>query len=344
MEENSNKLTDINELGEFGLIKLISKNIKLKNKSSVLGIGDDSAIIDNSKLQTIVSTDMLVEGVHFDLSYFPLKHLGYKSIISSISDIYSMNAECNQVTVSIAISNRFKVESIQDLYSGINLACKNYGVDLVGGDTTSSNKGIVISITAIGSAKKEKIVKRSGAKNNDLIVLTGSLGKAYLGLQVLEREKQVFLVNQNSKPDLSPYTKLIESQLKPEARKDVISFLDENNIIPSSMIDISDGLSSELIHLCSSSKVGCQIYEEKFNFDESFLSTCKEFNLEPSTIFLSGGEDYELLFTINQDSYELIKDNDYFNVIGHITENLDLELNGKDSKKTTISSMGWKSF
>ena len=344
MEENSNKLTDINELGEFGLIKLISKNIKLKNKSSVLGIGDDSAIIDNSKLQTIVSTDMLVEGVHFDLSYFPLKHLGYKSIISSISDIYSMNAECNQVTVSIAISNRFKVESIQDLYSGINLACKNYGVDLVGGDTTSSNKGIVISITAIGSAKKEKIVKRSGAKNNDLIVLTGSLGKAYLGLQVLEREKQVFLVNQNSKPDLSPYTKLIESQLKPEARKDVISFFDENNIIPSSMIDISDGLSSELIHLCSSSKVGCQIYEEKFNFDESFLSTCKEFNLEPSTIFLSGGEDYELLFTINQDSYELIKDNNYFDVIGHITENLDLELNGKDSKKTIINSMGWKSF
>ena len=344
MQENSNKLTDINELGEFELIKLISKNIKLKNKSSVLGIGDDSAIIDNSKLQTIVSTDMLVEGVHFDLSYFPLKHLGYKSIVSSISDIYSMNAECNQVTVSIAISNRFKVESIQDLYSGINLACKNYGVDLIGGDTTSSNKGIVISITAIGSAKKEKIVKRSGAKNNDLIVLTGSLGKAYLGLQVLEREKQVFLVNQNSKPDLSPYTKLIESQLKPEARKDVISFLDENNIIPSSMIDISDGLSSELIHLCSSSKVGCQIYEEKFNFDESFLSTCKEFNLEPSTIFLSGGEDYELLFTINQDSYELIKDNDYFNVIGHITENLDLELNGKDSKKTTINSMGWRSF
>ena len=344
MEENSNKLTEINELGEFGLIKLISKNIKLKNKSSVLGIGDDSAIIDNSKLQTIVSTDMLVEGVHFDLSYFPLKHLGYKSIISSISDIYSMNAQCNQVTVSIAISNRFKVESIQDLYSGINLACKNYGVDLIGGDTTSSNKGIVISITAIGSAKKEKIVKRSGAKNNDLIVLTGSLGKAYLGLQVLEREKQVFLVNQNSKPDLSPYTKLIESQLKPEARKDVISFLDENNIIPSSMIDISDGLSSELIHLCSSSKVGCQIYEEKFNFDESFLSTCKEFNLEPSTIFLSGGEDYELLFTINQDSYELIKDNNYFNVIGHITENLDLELNGKDSKKIIINSMGWKSF
>ena len=344
MEENSNKLTDINELGEFGLIKLISKNIKLKNKSSVLGIGDDSAIIDNSKLQTIVSTDMLVEGVHFDLSYFPLKHLGYKSIISSISDIYSMNAECNQVTVSIAISNRFKVESIQDLYSGINLACKNYGVDLIGGDTTSTNKGMVISITAIGSAKKEKIVKRSGAKNNDLIILTGSLGKAYLGLQVLEREKQVFLVNQNSKPDLSTYTKLIESQLKPEARKDVISFLDENNIIPSSMIDISDGLSSELIHLCSSSKVGCQIYEEKFNFDESFLSTCKEFNLEPSTIFLSGGEDYELLFTINQDSHELIKDNDYFNVIGHITENLDLELNGKDSKKTTINSMGWKSF
>ncbi|RPG03985.1 MAG: thiamine-phosphate kinase [Pelagibacteraceae bacterium TMED267] len=344
MEENSNKLTEINELGEFGLIKLISKNIKLKNKSSVLGIGDDSAIIDNSKLQTIVSTDMLVEGVHFDLSYFPLKHLGYKSIISSISDIYSMNAQCNQVTVSIAISNRFKVESIQDLYSGINLACKNYGVDLIGGDTTSSNKGILISITAIGSAKKEKIVKRSGAKNNDLIVLTGSLGKAYLGLQVLEREKQVFLVNQNSKPDLSPYTKLIESQLKPEARKDVISFLDENNIIPSSMIDISDGLSSELIHLCSSSKVGCQIYEEKFNFDESFLSTCKEFNLEPSTIFLSGGEDYELLFTINQDSYELIKDNNYFNVIGHITENLDLELNGKDSKKIIINSMGWKSF
>ena len=344
MAENSKKLTDINEVGEFGLIKLLSQDIKLNNQSSKLGIWDDAAIIDNSDLQTLISTDMLVEGVHFDLSYFPLKHLGYKSITSSISDIYSMNAICNQVTVSIAISNRFKLESVKELYSGINLACKNYGVDIVGGDTTSSNKGIVISVTAIGSAKKEKIVKRFGAKKNDLIVVSGSLGKAYLGLQVLEREKQVFLVNPNNKPDLSSYAELIESQLKPEARKDVINFFHENEIIPTSMIDISDGLSSELIHLCSSSNVGCQLYEEKFNFEEIFLKTCKEFKLEPTTILLSGGEDYELLFTINQKLYEKIKDNNNFNVIGHITENLDMELNCKDSKKISLSSMGWKSF
>ncbi len=344
MTKNSKKLTSLDQIGEFGLINLLSKNVRLKNASSIMGIGDDSAIIDNSDLQTLVSTDMLVEGIHFDLSYFPLKHLGYKSIVSSISDIYSMNAICNQVTVSIAVSNRFKLESIEEFYLGINLACKNYGVDLIGGDTTSSNKGLVISITAIGSAKKEKIVKRSGAKINDLIVTTGFLGNAYLGLQVLEREKQVFLVNPKSNPDLSKYKELIERQLKPEARNDIISFFHENSIIPTAMIDISDGLSSEIIHICNSSKVGCQLFEDKMKFSDLFKETCEEFKLEPTTIALSGGEDYELLFTINQNDYKKIKDDNKFNVIGHITENKDLFLNLKNKTKTKISSLGWKSF
>ena len=287
---------------------------------------------------------MLVEGIHFDLSYFPLKHLGYKAITSSISDICAMNGICSQVTVSVAISNRFKIESLKDLYSGIKVACENYNVDLVGGDTTSSNKGLIISVTAIGFSCENGHVKRSGAKTNDLIVVSGTLGGAYLGLQVLEREKQVFLVNPNNKPDLTAYKNIIQKQLRPEARNDIIEFFQECKIKPTSMIDISDGLSSEMIHLCKSSNKGCKIYEDKIPISDDSLQACKEFNLEPTTIALSGGEDYQLLFTVGQENLELIQNNLNLTVIGHITTSKEMILLEKSGRNTMIESLGWKSF
>ena len=269
MPKKSKKLTDIAEIGEFGLIKLLTKEFISKNDSTQLSVGDDAAVIDFNKKNTLISTDMLVEGVHFDLSYFPLKHLGYKAITSSISDICAMNGICSQVTVSVAISNRFKIESLKDLYSGIKVACENYNVDLVGGDTTSSNKGLIISVTALGVPSESGFVKRSGAKTNDLIVVSGTLGGAYLGLQVLEREKQVFLVNPSNKPNLTAYKNIIQKQLRPEARNDIIEFFQECKIKPTSMIDISDGLSSEIIHLCKSSNKGCKIYEDKIRKNQA---------------------------------------------------------------------------
>ena len=344
MEKSSEKLTDINQIGEFGLIDLITNDFDIVNDSTELSIGDDAAILNYKNQKTIVSTDMLVEGVHFDLSYFPLKHLGYKAVVSSISDICSMYGTTKQITVSIAISNRFKLESIKELYSGINHACKRYNVDLVGGDTTSSLKGLVISVTAIGCASESGYVKRSESQINDLVVVTGSLGEAYLGLQILEREKQVFLVNPNNKPDLSKYKYVVERQLKPEAKSEVIDFLMENKIKPTSMIDISDGLSSEIIHLCKSSGKGCRIYEEKLPILKTTKDICKEFKLEPSTIALSGGEDYELLFTINSKDFEKIENHNEFTVIGHITSETGITLITKDGKTTPITSMGCKSF
>ena len=287
---------------------------------------------------------MLVEGSHFDLSYFPLKHLGYKAITSSISDICAMNGICTQVTVSIAISNRFKIESLKDLYSGIKVACENYNVDLVGGDTTSSNNGLIISVTAIGFSCENGHVKRSGAKTNDLIVDSGTLGGAYLGLQVLEREKQVFLVNPNNKPDLTAYKNIIQKQLRPEARNDIIEFFQECKIKPTSMIDISDGLSSEIIHLCKSSNKGCKIYEDKIPISDDSLQACKEFNLEPTTIALSGGEDYQLLFTVAQENLEQIQNNLNLSVIGHITSSKEMILLEKSGRNIMIESLGWKSF
>ena len=344
MEKSSEKLTDINQIGEFGLIDLITKDFEIVNDSTELSIGDDAAILNYKNQKTIVSTDMLVEGVHFDLSYFPLKHLGYKAVVSSISDICSMYGTTKQITVSIAISNRFKLESIKELYSGIKHACKRYNVDLIGGDTTSSLKGLVISVTAIGCTIKSGYVTRSGSKPNDLIVVTGSLGGAYLGLQVLEREKQVFLVNPNNKPDLSKYKYVVERQLKPEAKSDIIEFFLENKIKPTSMIDISDGLSSEIIHLSKNSGNGCIIYEEKLPISQETVDTCKEFKLEASTIALSGGEDYELLFTIDSKDLKKIEQNKELTVIGYITKESNTNLITRDGKTTPITSMGWKSF
>ena len=344
MEEKDQKFTNLDQIGEFGLIDILTKDFESNNKSTVLSIGDDAAVIDNSKEKTLISTDMLVEGVHFDLSYFPLKHLGYKAVISSISDIYAMNGICNQITVSIAVSNRFKLESINELYSGIKVACKNYKVDLIGGDTTSSKKGLIISVTALGISHKNGFVARSGAEDNDLIVVSGNLGGAYLGLQVLEREKQVFLVNPNSKPDLSKYKNLVQRQLKPEARIDIIEFLHNSNVKPTSMIDISDGLSSEIIHICKSSKKGCNIYEDKIPISNVTTQTCNEFNLESTTVALSGGEDYELLFTIKQEDLKKIEKNPDLSIIGHINSKKEMNLVTKTGKNIAIKSMGWKSF
>lgn len=342
LEDKNTQKTSLADLGEFGLINHITKYFKIENASTVTGIGDDAAVLDASKKQTLVTTDLLIEGVHFDLSYMPLKHLGYKAVMVNLSDVYAMNGAAEQITVSIAVSNRFPLEAIEELYSGIQLACETYKVDLVGGDTTSSTKGILISVTAIGKAEKEDIVLRSGAKETDLIVVSGDLGAAYLGLQVLEREKQVFNVDPNNQPDLDSYTYLIERQLKPEARRDVAGFLKELAIKPTAMIDISDGLSSEIMHICSQSKVGCKIYEEKLPLDPQVISACEEFNLDSTMVALSGGEDYELLFTLPIADFEAIKGNPNFSIIGHITaENQGLNLVTRASQEIELKAQGW---
>ena len=344
LEDKNTQKTSLADLGEFGLINHITKYFTIENTSTVTGIGDDAAVLDASKKQTLVTTDLLIEGVHFDLSYMPLKHLGYKAVMVNLSDVYAMNGTAEQITVSIAVSNRFPLEAIEELYSGIQLACETYKVDLVGGDTTSSTKGILISVTAIGKVEKEDIVLRSGAKETDLIVVSGDLGAAYLGLQVLEREKQVFNVDPNNQPDLDSYTYLIERQLKPEARRDVAGFLKELAIKPTAMIDISDGLSSEIMHICSQSKVGCKIYEEKLPLDPQVISACEEFNLDSTMVALSGGEDYELLFTVPIADFEAIKGNPNFSIIGHITaENQGLNLVTRASQEIELKAQGWNS-
>ncbi len=344
LEDKNTQKTSLADLGEFGLINHITKYFTIENASTVTGIGDDAAVLDASKKQTLVTTDLLIEGVHFDLSYMPLKHLGYKAVMVNLSDVYAMNGAAEQITVSIAVSNRFPLEAIEELYSGIQLACETYKVDLVGGDTTSSTKGILISVTAIGKVEKEDIVLRSGAKETDLIVVSGDLGAAYLGLQVLEREKQVFNVDPNNQPDLDSYTYLIERQLKPEARRDVAGFLKELAIKPTAMIDISDGLSSEIMHICSQSKVGCKIYEEKLPLDPQVISACEEFNLDSTMVALSGGEDYELLFTVPIADFEAIKGNPNFSIIGHITaENQGLNLVTRASQEIELKAQGWNS-
>ena len=342
LEDKNTQKTSLADLGEFGLINHITKYFTIENTSTVTGIGDDAAVLDASKKQTLVTTDLLIEGVHFDLSYMPLKHLGYKAVMVNLSDVYAMNGTAEQITVSIAVSNRFPLEAIEELYSGIQLACETYKVDLVGGDTTSSTKGILISVTAIGKVEKEDVVLRSGAKETDLIVVSGDLGAAYLGLQVLEREKQVFNVDPNNQPDLDSYTYLIERQLKPEARRDVAGFLKELAIKPTAMIDISDGLSSEIMHICSQSKVGCKIYEEKLPLDPQVISACEEFNLDSTMVALSGGEDYELLFTVPIADFEAIKGNPNFSIIGHITaENQGLNLVTRASQEIELKAQGW---
>ena len=345
LEDKNPQRTSLSEIGEFGLINHITKHIKTQHKSTVRGIGDDAAVLAPSEMQTLITTDLLVEGIHFDLSYVPLKHLGYKSVMVNLSDVYAMNGEAKQITVSIAVSNRFPLEAIEELYAGIQLACETYKVDLIGGDTTSSTKGILISVTAIGKAEKDTVVFRDGAKETDLIVVTGDLGAAYLGLQVLEREKQVFQVNPNNQPDLNDYTYLIERQLKPEARRDIPKLLKELKVTPSAMIDISDGLSSELMHICSQSKVGCKIYEDKIPLDPQVISACEEFDLDSTMVALSGGEDYELLFTISIDDYDKMKANPHFTVIGHITEERQgIKLITRANQELELKAQGWNAL
>ena len=345
LEDKNQSRTSLSELGEFGLINHITQHFKIEHSSTVKAVGDDAAVLEASDLQTLVTTDLLVEGVHFDLSYMPLKHLGYKSVMVNLSDVYAMNGTAEQITVSIAVSNRFTLEAIEELYAGIQLACETYKVDLIGGDTTSSTKGILISVTALGKAKKEDVVYRDGAKETDLVVVSGDLGAAYLGLQVLEREKQVFQVNPNNQPDLDNYTYLIERQLKPEARKDIPQLLKELEVKPTAMIDISDGLSSEIMHICSQSKVGCKIYEDKIPLDPQVISTCEEFDIDSTMVALSGGEDYELLFTVSIDDYDKIKANPHLTVIGHITEkNQGMNLVTRANQELELKAQGWNAL
>ncbi len=345
IEDKNQSRTNLSELGEFALINHLTKNFKIQHSSSIKGVGDDAAVLNFKNNEVLVTTDLLVEGVHFDLSYMPLKHLGYKAVMVNLSDIYAMNGMASQITVSIAVSNRFTLEAIEELYEGIHLACKSYNIDLVGGDTTSSTTGLLISITAIGEAKKENIVYRNTAKQNDLLVVSGDLGAAYLGLQVLEREKRVFEVNPNSQPDLTDYSYLIERQLKPESRKDIVELLKEMEVKPTSMIDISDGLSSEILHLCTQSKVGCDLYEDKIPLDPQVISTCEEFDLNSTTIALSGGEDYELLFTISQEDFPKIKANPHLSVIGHITdESNGVNLVTRANQQVKLTAQGWNAL
>ncbi len=345
IQEKHPAQTSLEEIGEFKLIEHLTSNFKYFHDSTRVGIGDDAAILNHQDRHTLVSTDLLVEGIHFDLSYMPLKHLGYKSVVVNLSDIYAMNGTATQITVSMAVSNRFTKEALEELYEGIRLACTTYKVDLVGGDTTSSVKGLLLSITAIGTAFSEKICKRSGAKPNDLVVVSGDIGSAYMGLQVLEREKQVFKANPNNQPDLDAYTYLIERQLKPEARKDILQTLEQLEVLPTSMIDISDGLSSEAIHLCKKSEVGCDIYEDKLPLDPQFIAVCEEFKLDSTTIALNGGEDYELLFTISPQDYVKIKGNPNLTVIGHIKDKKSgISLITRAGEKIGLKAQGWKSF
>ncbi len=345
IEDKNPQRTPISELGEFGLIEHLTKHFKIQQKSTVESIGDDAAVLRFKDENVVVSTDLLVEGVHFDLSYMPLKHLGYKAVIVNLSDIYAMNGTATQITVSIAISNRFPVEALEELYAGIHTAAKVYNIDVVGGDTTSSTSGLIISVTAIGKVDQKKTVLRKGAKVNDLLVVTGDIGGAYMGLQVLEREKEVFKVNPNNQPDLSMYSYIVERQLKPEARKDIVELLDKLNVVPTSMIDISDGLSSEVLHLCKHSDVGVDMYENKIPLDPQVISTCEEFNIDSTTIAINGGEDYELLMTISQEDYPKIKGNPNLTVIGYITEKeKGKHLITRAEERIPIVAKGWNSF
>jgi len=344
LEDKNTPKTSIEQLGEFGLIRHLTNQLPIHHNSTQLGVGDDAAILDFGEQKVVVSTDMLVEGVHFDLSFMPLEHLGYKAVIVNLSDIVAMQALPTQITVSLALSNRFPLEAVEALYKGIRRAADAYKVDIVGGDTTSSQKGLIISITAIGVCQSEP-VRRSGAQVNDLIVVSGDLGGSYMGLQILEREKQVFLVNPNNQPDLTPYTYLIERQLKPEARTDIRPLLQQLGIRPTSMIDISDGLSSELLHLCTQSGVGCQVYEDRLPMDPQLIQTCEEFQLDSTTVVMNGGEDYELLFTVPIESFDALKGNPDLTIIGHITEaNEGCHLISRSQTKVPLQARGWNAF
>lgn len=345
MLEEKQQRTELEELGEFGLIKHLTKNIELKNKSSIKGVGDDAAVLRYENKETLITKDLLLEGVHFDLTYMPLKHLGYKAAIVNFSDIVAMNGTPKQMVIGIGASNRFSVEALEEIYNGFYLACKTYNVDIIGGDTVSSAGGLVISITVIGEAEKENIVYRNTASKGDLIFASGDLGAAYMGLMLLEREKSVFKGDPNMQPDLEGYDYILGRQLKPEARTDVLNLLKGVGIVPTSMIDISDGLASELMHLCTGSELGCSIYEEKIPIDVTTVGLAKEFNLDPTTCALNGGEDYELLFTVNQDDFDKLKDLNGISVIGHMTDKADgYSLITRDSTQVPITAQGWDAF
>lgn len=338
----SDSRTEISSLGEFGLIEHLTKNIELQNASSVLGVGDDAAVIDHFGKQTVITTDLLLEGVHFDLMYTPLKHLGYKSVIVNLSDIYAMNATPTQIIMSIGISNRFSVEAIDEFYEGVYAACNKYGVDLVGGDTTSSQKGFVISVTAIGEVAPDKFVKRSTAQKGDLLCVSGDLGAAYVGLLYLEREKKIYMESPGVQPDLEGESYVIGRLLKPEARKDIVEFFSKEEIQPTAMMDISDGLSSEILHVCKQSNLGCVLYEEKIPIAEEMKKAAFKFEIDPTACALSGGEDYELLFTIPQSEYDKLVLNEQISVIGYMTEpEQGAHIITKGGGKHAITAQGW---
>lgn len=339
------KRTEISTLGEFGLIEHLTKEIKTTQETTITSIGDDAAVLNYSEKQILVTTDLLLEGIHFDLTYVPLKHLGYKAAVVNFSDIYAMNGQPQQITVSLGVSSRFSIEDLESFYEGLKLACSIYGVDIVGGDTTSSLTGLTISITCIGIGEKDKITYRNGAQNNDLIYVSGDLGASYMGLQLLEREKSVFLTNNNPQPDFTGKEYILERSLKPEARKDIVNNLKKHNIIPTSMIDISDGLSSDIMHICKQSKVGCQIFEEKLPIDYQTAVMAETFNMNITTVALNGGEDYELLFTVPLHLHEKMSEIEGVHLIGHITK----EENGcvlvtRDGQEMQLKAQGWEYF
>ena len=334
--------TEIGDLGEFGLIEHLTRNIEIQNVSTILGVGDDAAVIDHYGKQTIVTTDLLIEGVHFDLAYTPLKHLGYKSVVVNLSDVYAMNATPTQITVSVGISNRFSLEAIDEFYEGVYAACNKYGVDLVGGDTASSQKGFIISVTAIGEVAPDMFVKRSTAKNGDLLCVSGNLGSAYVGLLFLEREKKIFMESPGVQPDLEGESFVIGKLLKPEARKDIIDFFEEKEIMPTAMLDVSDGLSSEILHLCKDSSLGCVLYEDKIPIAEEMKKAAYKFEIDPTACALSGGEDYELLFTIAQADHDKLVLNEQISVIGYMTDaDQGANILTKGGGKHKITAQGW---
>jgi thiamine-monophosphate kinase len=337
--------TEISTLGEFGLIDHLTRNFEIRNVSTILDVGDDAAVIDHFGRQTVITTDLLVEGIHFDLTYMPLKHLGYKSVIVNLSDVYAMNAIPTQITVSVAFSNRFSLEALDEFYEGIFIACEKYGVDLVGGDTSTSTKGFIISVTAIGEVAPDKFVKRSTAQKGDLICVSGDLGGAFLGLTLMEREKRIFLENPQVQPDLENEDYIVGRLLRPEARKDIIEFFEKNGITPTSMMDISDGLSSEVLHLCKQSNLGCRIYEEKIPVHEEARKAAFKFGLDPTVCALNGGEDYELIFTLKQEDYDKITLNEEISVVGYMTEQEEgTKLLSKGGNTFDITAQGWNAF
>jgi thiamine-monophosphate kinase len=344
MFDNKEK-TNIEQLGEFGLIDHLTKNVKITQESTLKGIGDDAAVLDFEGKKVLISTDMLLEGIHFDLAYTPLKHLGYKAVQVNLSDIYAMNAMASQVTVSIGLSSRFPLEAVEELYEGIYLACEKYNIDLIGGDTTSSKQGLVISVTVLGYADEKDIVYRNGAQEGDLICVSGDLGGAYTGLQLLEREKLIYLENPKIQPDLEGKDYIVERQLKPEARRDIVELLKSIEVKPTAMIDISDGLASEILHICRQSDKGCNLYEDKIPLDPMTYETAREFNLDPTICALSGGEDYELLFTVKQADYDKIKFKMDITIIGYITEPAaGCNLITKAGNVHPLKAQGWNAF